>query len=95
MAKVRNFPGISPDLPFTEFDFYDLYRQTFEHSELGRIKKKLPLGEMAENLGLSSIMRPKRGRRLYFTTEGKVALMFLKMYTGLSSQRLMEQLNGN
>ncbi|WP_257937097.1 transposase [Alistipes sp. cv1] len=40
-------------------------------------------------------MRPKRGRRAYFTPEGKVALMFLKMYTGLSSPKLMEQLNGN
>lgn len=95
MAKVQNLSGISPDLPFTEFDFYDLYRQTFEHSELGRIKKKLPLGEMAENLGLRSSMRPKRGRRSYFTPESKVALMFLKMYTGLSSPRLMDQLNVN
>ena len=31
----------------------------------------------------------------YFTPEGKVALMFLKMYTGLSCPKLMEQLNGN
>lgn len=52
MAKVQNFSEISPDLPFTEYNFYDLYRQTFENSELGRIKKKLPLHEMAENLGL-------------------------------------------
>lgn len=43
-----------------EFDFYDLYRQTFEYSELGRIRKKLPLREMAENLGLmNKSMRPK------------------------------------
>ena len=40
-------------------------------------------------------MRPKLGRRSSFTPEGKVALMFLKMYTGLSSPKLMEQLNGN
>lgn len=37
---------------------------------------------MAEDFGLTSgSMRPKRGRRPYFTPEGKVALMFLKMYT--------------
>ena len=96
MAKVQNFSGITPDLPFTEYDFYDLYRQTFEKSELGRIGRKLPLHEMAENLGLTGkSMRRKRGRRAYFTAEGKVALMFLKMYTGLSSPKLMEQLNGN
>ena len=96
MAKVQNFSGISPNLPFTEFDFYELYRRTFEHSELGRIRQKLPLHEMAENFGLiSKSMRPKIGRKTYFTPEGKVALMFLKMYTGLSSPKLMEQLNGN
>lgn len=40
-------------------------------------------------------MRPKLGRKSFFTPEGKVALMFLKMYTGLSCPKLMEQLNGN
>ncbi|MGM9775980.1 MAG: hypothetical protein ACI3ZG_04315 [Candidatus Coprenecus sp.] len=37
---------------------------------------------MAENFGLvSKSLRPKLGRKSYFTPEGKVALMFLKMYT--------------
>ena len=40
-------------------------------------------------------MRPKLGRKSFFTPEGKVALMFLKMYTGLSCPKLIEQLNGN
>ena len=96
MAKVQNFSGISPDLPFTEYGFYDLYRKTFENNELGRIKQKLPLQEMAESFGpTSKSMRPRRGRRSYFTPEGKVALMFLKMYPGPSGPKLMEQLNGN
>ena len=60
------------------------------------MKKLLPLHAMAENFGLvSKSLRPKLGRRSYFTPEGKVALMFLKMYTGLSCPKLMEQLNGN
>ena len=60
------------------------------------MKKLLPLHAKAENLGLiSKSLRPKLGRRSYFTAEGKVALMFLKMYTGLSCPKLMEQLNGN
>ena len=54
MAKVQNFSEISPNLPFTEYDFYDLYRQTFENSELGKIKANLPLREMAENFGLTN-----------------------------------------
>ena len=96
MPKVRNFAELAPNIGFSEFDFYDLYRSTFEKSELGRMKKLLPLHAMAENFGLvSKSLRPKLGRRSYFTPEGKVALMFLKMYTGLSCPKLMEQLNGN
>ena len=91
MSKVRNFAEIAPNIGFSEFDFYDLYRSTFEKSELGRIKKLLPLHEMAENFGLvSKSLRPKLGRKSYFTAEGKVALMFLKMYTGLSCPKLTE-----
>ena len=96
MSKVRNDAEIAPNIGFSEFDFYDLYRSTFEKSELGRMKKLLPLHAMAENFGrVSKSLRPKLGRRSYFTPEGKVALMFLKMYTGLSCPKLMEQLNGN
>jgi hypothetical protein len=44
---------------FSEFDFYDLYRSTFEKSELGRMKRLLPLHEMAESFGLTcKSMRP-------------------------------------
>ena len=96
MSKVRNFSEIAPNIAFPEFNFYELYYSTFEKSELGRIKKLLPLREMAENFGLvRKSMRPKLGRRSFFTPEGKVALMFLKMYTGLSCPKLLEQLNGN
>ena len=91
MPKVRNFAELAPNIGFSEFDFYDLYRSTFENSELGRMKKLLPLHAMAENFGLvSKSLRPKLGRRSYFTAEGKVALMFLKMYTGLSCPKLTE-----
>ena len=96
MTKIRNLTEITPNLPFSEFDFYERFRETFETSELGRMKKLLPLQEMADSFGLvSKSMMPKRGRRSYFTPEGKVALMFLKMYTQMSFPKLMEQLNGN
>ena len=55
----------------------------------------LPLREIAENFGMvRKSMRPKLGRRSFFTPEGKMALMFLKMYTGLICSKLMEQMNG-
>ena len=96
MSKVQNFTGIHQSLPFTEFDFYENYRRTFSKSELGRMHNLLPLHELAENFGLiSKSLRPRRGRKSYFTPEGKVALMFLKMYTQQSAPKLLEQLNGN
>ena len=52
MAKVQHFSGISKRIPFEGFDFYDLFRVTFENSELGRMKRLLPLHEMAVNFGL-------------------------------------------
>ena len=39
MAKVQHFSGISKRIPFEGFDFYDLFRVTFENSELGRMKR--------------------------------------------------------
>lgn len=52
----------------------------------------LSFGLIAAN---SKRLRPKRGRHSYFSPEGKVALAFLKMYTGLSAPKLMDALNGN
>ena len=96
MAKVQNLSELSQSLPFTEYDFYDFYRRSFEKSTLGRMKKLLPLHEMADTFGLVSKRQvPKRGKKPYFTPEGKVALMILKMYTQTSAPKLLEQLNGN
>ena len=68
----------------------------FRKELIGQDTKLLPLREMAEDFGLvRKSMRPKLGRRSFITPEGKVALMFLKMYTGLSCPKLLEQLNGN
>ena len=96
MAKVQHISGITKKIPFEGFDFYDLFRITFEKSKLGRMKRLLPLREMAVNFGLVG-NRPerKRGPKPFFSPDGKVALMLLKMYTQLSAPKLLEQLNGN
>ncbi len=72
MAKVQKLSELSQRFSFTEYDFFDFYHRSFGRSELGRIKKHLPLREMAESFGLVSNRRaPKRGRKPYFTPEGK------------------------
>ena len=99
MAKVRNLSDTQQQIAFTEHDFYQRYVETFKTSELGRIKSLLPLREMAISFGLIEAnpksLRVNRGRKSFFTPEGKIALAFLKMYTGLSAPKLMEALNGN
>ena len=62
---MRNFAELAPNIGFSEFDFFDLYRSTFEKSELGRMKKLIPLHAMAENFGLArKSVRSKLGRKL-------------------------------
>ena len=66
MSKERNCAEIAPNIGFSEFDIHDLYRSTFEKSELGRMKKLLPLHAMAENFGLArKSMSPKLGVMSY------------------------------
>ena len=94
MAKVQQISEITPSFAFTEFYFYKDYEESFKKSEIGRIHTLLPLHEMAVKFGLvDSHPRKKAGRKSYFSPEGKVALMFLKSYTGLSAPKLMELLN--
>ena len=91
MAKVRNLSDTQQQISFIEHDFYQLYIETFKTSEFGQIKSLLPLREMAISFGLieekPKSIRVKRGRKSFFPPEGKVALAFLKMYTGLSAPK--------
>ena len=100
MAKIRNLSDTQQQIAFTEYDFYQRYVETFKSSELGRVRSLLPLRELAVSLGLvesktTCLRRVKRGRKSFFTPEGKVTLAFLKIYTGLSAPKLLESLNGN
>ena len=79
MAKVQNLSALNPNLPFTEYDFYDFYHRSFEYSEPRQMKVLL---RMTEAFGLvARVKTTKRGGKPYFTPKRKVALMFLKMHT--------------
>ncbi len=99
MAKIRNLSELQQTIVFTEFDFYQHYEETFKVSELSRIKSLLPLREMSVKFSLVEetprSFGVNRGRNSCFSSEGEMALMLLKMYTGLSAPKLMEALNGN
>lgn len=55
----------------------------------------LPLKEMAEELASHFPKKHPQGNKPGFPPEGEVALMFLKPYTGLSDDGLVEMLNGS
>lgn len=78
-------PTLFPTDPY----FSVRYRR-FQDSDLGRLRASLPIKELAQSLPpLSAAAR----RQSWFTTEGKIALQFLKPYLGLSDAALLERLN--
>lgn len=92
--KIQKISDITPSLPFTEFDFLQNYYNSFEKSELGRIYAQLPIKELAAEF-TSRVHKSPRGKKPLFSAEGEIALMFLKSYTGLSDDGLIEMLNGS
>ena len=94
-VKLQKIGDIQPTLPFTEYDFLKKYRESFAVSELGRIRALLPLKEMANELASHFPKKHSRGNTPMFPPDGEVALMFLKPYTGLSDDGLIEMLNGS
>lgn len=95
VVKLQKISELHPTLPMTEFDFLAKYRDGFAVSELGRIRNLLPLSEMASEIAARFPKRNPQGQKSMFPPEGEIALMFLKSYTGLSDDGLIEMLNGS
>lgn len=93
MSKVINLhEKLSVLNFFSPQQEYELYRNSFLQSELGSIYQSIPWKSLIKDFKL----RPaKVGRKSLFDSQGKLALMFLKSYTGLSDRKLIEQLNAN
>ena len=64
----------------------------FENTELGRLKKILPLSSLGELLPRK---RTKVGAQRRFSREGLISLLFLQAYTQLSDRKFVDHLNGN
>ncbi len=95
MVKLQKISEITATLPLTEFDFVQKYRESFKSSELGHIYEQLPLKELATEIYRCMSSKNPQGRKPMFSPEGEIALMFLKSYTGMSDDGLVEMLNGN
>ncbi len=64
----------------------------FHSTPLGKLRQVLPLSQLA---ALLPEKKSKSGAKSWLNNEGQVALMFLKSYTGLSDQCLIDNLNSN
>ncbi len=93
MRKLQRIFESTPEISFispqTEFS---LYWNSFLKSELGKIYQSIPWKELSKNLKLKE---QHNGRAANFSPQGKLALMFLKAYSGLSDRKLIEHLNGS
>jgi len=82
---TREISFISPQQEFS------LYWNSYLESELGQIYRAIPWDQLARSLKLKE---NRSGRKSLFSPQGKLALMLLKAYSGMSVRRVYEQLTG-
>ena len=93
MAKIRRIRDFQHSFSFSsQEEQFDAFYARFLEGDLGRIYMAVPWGALVAALGLKE---SKKGPLARFPPKGKLALMFLKNYSGLSDRKLIEQLNGN
>lgn len=93
MSKLRRIFETTPEISFiSPQKEFSLYWNSFLSSELGKVYHSIPWSDLSKSLKLKDI---RKGRPAQFSPQGKIALMFLKSYTGLSDRKLYEQINGN
>ena len=93
MTKIEKLSDLQPTIAFSEYDFFNLYVNSYPSSEIGGIDQAIPWVELIASLRLKE--HDGKGRKTYFSPKGKLALMFLKSYTGMSDSMLIESLNSN
>lgn len=69
------------------------YWNYFLTTELGTIFQIIPWAELCKQF--QPTYRDKRGKKPEFELQGKIALQFLKSYSGLSDEQLMERLSSD
>lgn len=91
--KLRRISEFQSRISFPDFDsYFQTYLDAFKTTRLGKIYEAVPWDELVNTL---DIKENSKGPRCYFSPRGKVALMFLKNYSGCSDSDLIDQLNGN
>lgn len=93
MYKIQRISDFQHTFTFSSpSEQFDIFYDRFLQSDLGKIYLAVPWDDLVVSFGLNE---SKKGPRSIFSPKGKLALMFLKHYSGDSDYGLMEHLNGN
>ena len=93
MSKIRKISEFQHSIPFLNSEeHFNLIYDDFLASNLGKIHQAIPWDELVKAF---SVENSRKGPDCFFSSKGKIALMFLKNYACCSDERLIEQLNGN
>lgn len=93
IVKIQNISDITLTLPFTEFDYLQTYRIALQKANLVAFIPSSHLRSWQQSIRIA-LVRVSVGKNL-FSAGKEFALMFLKSYTGLSDDGLIELLNGS
>jgi hypothetical protein len=95
MTNLRKLSQSINQLDFeTPSDKFESYYQNFLSSDLGYLYQSIPWGSLTQSFS-KKLKRRYTGRPSIFDLQGKLALMFLKSYTGYSDRKLIERLNSD
>lgn len=93
MSKIRRISDFQHRFTFSsQVEQFDAFFHRFLQSDLGKIYQAIPWDRLVKDFGLKDA---QKGPSCIFPPRGKLALMLLKQYSGLSDRRLIEHLNGN
>lgn len=90
--KIQRFSEIQREFQFFPTENFGIFENRFYQSDLGKLYSAVPWKQLIRDFG---IQEKTAGRSFGFPSQGRLALMFLKNYSGLSDKKLIEQLNGN
>jgi len=93
MSKILRIGESNLEFNFTSpQQHFFLHWDRFLKTDLGLIYRAIPWDSLVKSFGLKRLIN---GRKSTFNPQGKLALMFLKSYTGFSDRMLIERLSSD
>jgi Transposase DDE domain len=96
VAKILNIQNNILKIQFENTDQrFEVYYQSFLRSELGLTYSAIPWDELCKVFKKYLPRKSERGKKSFFSLQGKIALMFLKQYLMDSDAKIIARLNSD